>query len=70
MTEQRKAVLSQYKYITSLIGDLMLQVALDVYEKRDDIYRQASEGLLDDDHEEVDMNVSDIIEEMIEEVLQ
>jgi hypothetical protein len=58
------------KYIKDAIYDTMFNLAQDVYENKEEIYEQASEGLLDDDHELVEMNVLDILAEMVEERLE
>jgi len=52
------------------LEDLILQIALKVYHNADNIYRQASEGLLDDDVDEVDDNEQDIIRGMIKDILK
>jgi len=54
-------------YINDAIFEFVKEIAQEVYDKHDEIYREASEGLLDDDHEQVDMNVNDFIMEMINE---
>jgi len=55
------------KYLNDAIFEFVKEIAQEVYDSHDEIYSQASEGLLDDDHEEVDMNATDIITEMINE---
>jgi len=58
------------QHLRDQLQDLIHTIALEVYEARDDIYSCASEGLLDDDHEQVDMNASDIIMQIVKEKLK
>jgi hypothetical protein len=58
------------QHLRDQLQDLIHTIALEVYEARDDIYSSASEGLLDDDHEQVDMNASDIIMQIVKEKLK
>jgi hypothetical protein len=58
------------QHLKDQLQDLIHTIALEVYEARDDIYSSASEGLLDDDHEQVDMNASDIIMQIVKEKLK
>ena len=58
------------KHLNDAIEDYVIGIAVDVYAKRDEIYQQASEGLLDDDHEQVDMNAMDIIIDMVKEEMK
>jgi hypothetical protein len=58
------------QHLRDQLQDLIHTIALEVYEAREDIYSSASEGLLDDDHEQVDMNASDIILDIVKERLK
>jgi hypothetical protein len=58
------------QHLKDQLQDLIHTIALEVYEAREDIYSSASEGLLDDDHEQVDMNASDIILDIVKERLK
>jgi len=58
------------QHLKDQLQDLIHTIALEVYEARDDIYSSASEGLLDDDHEQVDMNASDIIMDIVKQRLK
>jgi len=55
------------KHLNDAIFDLVMEIAWDVYERSGSIHSEACEGLLDDDHEQVEMNARDIITEMINE---
>ena len=55
------------RHLNDAIFDFAAEIAWEIYEKRDSIYSDASEGLLDDDHELIDINATDIIQEMIKE---
>jgi hypothetical protein len=58
------------QHLKDQLQDLIHTIALEVYEAREDIYSSASEGLLDNDHEQVDMNASDIILDIVKERLK
>ena len=58
------------KHIKDSIFDFTMEIAWDVFERSDSILSEASEGLLDDGHEEVNDNARDIIMDMINERLK